>query len=71
MEHEKQTEMRQQIHEDAKDKKKEGARLRQQKHRQDVRNTEIASGERSPGGTKRKRRVCKHLWRPTYILMVT
>lgn len=38
------------------DKAREGDRIRQQRHRQVKRDNEIARGERTPGGTKRK--VC-------------
>jgi hypothetical protein len=39
-------------------KVKEGDRKRQQSHHQKTYNAEIAKGERSPGGTKQKRKVC-------------
>jgi len=38
------------------DRLREGGRLGQQKHRQTKRRSEIARGEQTPGGTKRK--VC-------------
>ncbi|KAJ7926601.1 hypothetical protein B0H13DRAFT_2265856 [Mycena leptocephala] len=37
--------------------KKDGVRIRQQKHRKQVKTQEIRTGERSPGGTKRKERI--------------
>lgn len=39
------------------EKAKEGDRERQRKHRQKIYNTEIANGDRSPGGNKQKRNV--------------
>jgi hypothetical protein len=39
------------------EKVKEGARERQQKHRQKIYDAEITKGERSPSGTKHKRKV--------------
>jgi hypothetical protein len=38
------------------EKAKEGARDRQQKHRQAIYDSEIRNGERSPGGTKQRKR---------------
>jgi hypothetical protein len=39
------------------EKAREGARERQQKHRQIICDSEITNGERSPGGTKHSRKV--------------
>ena len=55
--YEEKAEIERQIREKAAEKKREDARLRQQKRRGKIYDKEIAQGERSPGGHKRKKRV--------------
>jgi hypothetical protein len=45
---------------------RENARLRQQRHRQQIYDSEITCGERTPGGTKRIQKVSKP-WLCIYI----